>query len=171
MMAYAAAIQPPTWTLRPLWPVRAVARAQRPWVTAMEPGEASRLNAAVVAVGRVRDRKAFQDLFDHFAPRVKGYLMRLGAGNAVAEDLAQEALLTVWRKAALFDPGKASASTWIFTIARNLRIDAIRKERRPELDPNDPLARETRTLALSRAMAKISAYETPLTVTPATKRL
>ena len=98
----------------------------------------ARLNVLVVAVAQARDRAAFQALFDHFAPRVKGYLMRLGAGGAVAEDLAQEAMLAVWRKAALFDPAKASASTWIFTIARNLRIDAIRKERRPEPDPSDP---------------------------------
>jgi RNA polymerase sigma factor (sigma-70 family) len=101
-------------------------------------GDAATWNRAVQAVATARDREAFQRLFDHFAPRVKGYLMRLGAGNAVAEDLAQDAMLAVWRKAALFDPSKASASTWIFTIARNLRIDAIRKERRPELDPNDP---------------------------------
>jgi len=98
----------------------------------------ARLNALVVAVAQARDKAAFQALFDHFAPRVKGYLMRLGAGNSVAEDLAQEAMLAVWRKAGLFDPGKASASTWIFTIARNLRIDAIRRERRPEPDPSDP---------------------------------
>ncbi|HJW41071.1 MAG TPA: sigma-70 family RNA polymerase sigma factor [Rhizomicrobium sp.] len=104
----------------------------------MEAPDAARLNALVVAVAASRDRAAFQSLFDHFAPRVKGYLMRLGADSAVAEDLAQEAMLAVWRKAALFDPAKASASTWIFTIARNLRIDAIRRERRPELDPNDP---------------------------------
>jgi RNA polymerase sigma factor (sigma-70 family) len=102
------------------------------------PTDAARMNAAVLAVARQRDRSAFKLLFDHFAPRVKGYLMRLGAGNAVAEDLAQEALLMLWRKAEQFDPARASASTWIFTIARNLRIDAIRKERRPELDPNDP---------------------------------
>ena len=100
--------------------------------------EAARLNALVASVGRARDRAAFKELFDHFAPRVKGYLMRLGAGGAVAEDLAQEAMLTLWRKAQLFDPEKASASTWIFTIARNLRIDAVRKERRPEIDANDP---------------------------------
>jgi len=100
--------------------------------------EAVHLNALVVAVGRARDRAAFKELFDHFAPRVKGYLMRLGAGGAVAEDLAQEAMLTLWRKAELFDPEKASASTWIFTIARNIRIDAIRRERRPEIDANDP---------------------------------
>jgi len=100
--------------------------------------DAVRLNSLVMAVARAGDRAAFNELFDHFAPRVKGYLMRLGAGSAVAEDLSQEAMLTLWRKAVLFDPEKASASTWIFTIARNLRIDAIRKERRPEIDANDP---------------------------------
>lgn len=100
--------------------------------------EAAPLNALVVSVGRARDRAAFKELFDHFAPRVKGYLMRLGAGGAVAEDLAQEAMLILWRKAELFNSEKASASTWIFSIARNLRIDAIRKERRPEIDANDP---------------------------------
>jgi len=100
--------------------------------------EATRLNALVIAVGRARDEAAFKELFDHFAPRVKGYLMRLGSSPMVAEDLAQEAMLTLWRKAAQFDPERASASTWVFTIARNLRIDAVRKERRPELDANDP---------------------------------
>ena len=84
-----------------------------------------------------QDRAAFAALFAHFAPRVKAYLMRLGSPSAVAEELAQEALLSVWRKAHLFDPSKASAATWLFTIARNLRIDAIRRERRPELDPED----------------------------------
>jgi RNA polymerase sigma-70 factor (ECF subfamily) len=69
---------------------------------------------------------------------VKSYLLRLGAGPSLADDLAQEAMLTMWRKAGLFDPAKASASTWVFAIARNLRIDAIRRERRPEFDPNDP---------------------------------
>jgi len=93
-----------------------------------------------VLLGRVaaqRDRAAFAALFAHFAPRVKAYLLRLGASPAVAEDLAQEALLNLWRKAHLFDPAKASAATWLFTIARNLRIDAIRREQRPELDPED----------------------------------
>jgi len=93
----------------------------------------------VVAVARDRDRAAFQALFGHFAPRVKSYLMRLGAPAAQAEDLAQEAMLSLWRKAHLFDPAKASVGTWVFTIARNLRIDAIRREKRPELDPADPM--------------------------------
>lgn len=84
------------------------------------------------------DRAAFAALFGHFAPRLKAYLMRLGMTAQAAEDLAQEAMLTLWRKAALFDPAKASAATWLFTIARNLRIDAIRRERRPDFDPADP---------------------------------
>lgn len=84
----------------------------------------------IVAVARHSDRAAFAALFDHFAPRVKSYLMRLGAGPELAEELAQETLLTVWRRAASYDPHKAAPSTWVFTIARNLRIDAARRESR-----------------------------------------
>lgn len=76
-----------------------------------------------------RDRDAFSRLFQHFAPRVKSYLIRTGSSESMAEDLAQEALVTVWRKAALFDPAQAAVSTWIFTIARRLRIDAARRHR------------------------------------------
>jgi RNA polymerase sigma-70 factor (ECF subfamily) len=99
--------------------------------------EAAELNALLLQVAASRDRAAFAVLFSHFAPRVKAYLLRLGAAPALAEDLAQEALLSLWRKAHLFDPAKASAATWLFTIARNLRIDAIRREKRPELEPED----------------------------------
>jgi RNA polymerase sigma-70 factor, ECF subfamily len=100
--------------------------------------ETTRLNGLLVAVGQQKDRAAFEALFCHFAPRLKAYLLKLGASNGQAEDLAQEAMLVVWRKAALFDPQKASAATWLFTIVRNLRIDVIRRERRPEFDPDDP---------------------------------
>jgi RNA polymerase sigma-70 factor (ECF subfamily) len=100
--------------------------------------DVERLNQLVSAVAQNADKAAFRELFDHFGPRVKGYLVRLGASAAIAEDLAQEVMLTLWRKAVQFDPNKASASTWVFTIARNLRIDAIRKERRPEFDADDP---------------------------------
>lgn len=78
-------------------------------------------------VSEQRDREAFGRLFSYFAPRVKSYLIRTGSTEGVAEDLAQEALVTVWRKAALFDPAQAAVSTWIFTIARRLRIDAARR--------------------------------------------
>ena len=84
----------------------------------------------IVAIAKFEDRAAFARLFDHFSPRIKGLLMRRGAGAELAEDLAQEAMLTVWRKAAQFDPAKASAATWIFTIARNLRIDRLRRDQR-----------------------------------------
>lgn len=84
------------------------------------------------------DRQAFASLFAHFAPRIKAYMMRLGSDSASAEELAQETLATVWRKAGQYDAAKSGASTWIFTIARNRRIDAFRKENRPEIDPDDP---------------------------------
>ena len=92
----------------------------------------------LLAVGRARDRAAFAALFGHFAPRLKAYLRRLGSDAAAAEELAQEVMLLVWRRAETFDPAQASASTWVFTIARNRRIDALRREQRPEIDPDDP---------------------------------
>ncbi len=94
--------------------------------------------ALLLAIAHHQDQDAFTRLFRHFAPRVKAYAMRGGADQSVAEDIAQETLVTAWRKAALFDPSKAAVSTWLFTIARNLRIDRIRRERRPEPDPDDP---------------------------------
>jgi len=75
-----------------------------------------------------RDTEAFRMLFQTYAPRVKAYMLRQGADPAAAEELAQETLLTVWRKAGLYSDDKGSATTWIFTIARNLRIDRLRKE-------------------------------------------
>jgi len=106
------------------------------WRLPMIP-QAPELNALLLRVASARDRAAFAALFSHFAPRVKAYLIRLGAPAALAEDLAQEALLSLWRKAHLFDPAKASAATWLFTIARNLRIDAMRREKRPEWEAED----------------------------------
>lgn len=102
------------------------------------PAEPDRLNELLLRVAATGDRDAFNALFAFFAPRIKGYLMRIGTAADLAEDLAQEALLKVWRKARLFDPSKASAATWIFTIARNLRIDAARRASKPALDAEDP---------------------------------
>ena len=84
----------------------------------------------IEAVATRRDRAAFVALFEHFAPRVKTFALRSGVSAATAEELAQETMLTVWRKADSFVPGSAGAAAWIFTIARNLRIDALRRERR-----------------------------------------
>lgn len=74
------------------------------------------------------DIEAFRELFEIYAPRVKAYMMRQGTDANTAEELAQETLLTVWRKAGLYSDDRGSATTWIFTIARNLRIDRLRKE-------------------------------------------
>ena len=95
------------------------------------------MSAHLVAIGRTCDRAAFREIFNFYAPRVKSFLMRAGGDAARAEEVTQETMVAVWRKAQLFDPQKSSASTWIFTIARNLRIDAYRREKRPELDPED----------------------------------
>lgn len=85
----------------------------------------------MLAVRDQRDRVAFAALFDHFAPRLKAFVLRAGLGSGQAEEIVQEVMLTVWRKAALYDPGRAQVSAWIYQIARNRQIDAIRKERRP----------------------------------------
>jgi RNA polymerase sigma-70 factor, ECF subfamily len=79
-------------------------------------------------VAVARDSQAFSELYESFAPRVKAYMIRQGADPTTAEELAQETLMTVWRKAALYSDTKGSATTWIFTIARNLRIDRLRRE-------------------------------------------
>lgn len=79
-------------------------------------------------VAEQADPAAFRELYDAFGPRVKAYMMRKGADAGTAEDLAQETLLTVWRKAALYADDKGSMTTWVFTIARNLRIDRLRRE-------------------------------------------
>ncbi|CAN5805736.1 sigma-70 family RNA polymerase sigma factor [soil metagenome] len=85
------------------------------------------LNNLAKAMAADGDRAAFVILFKHFAPRVKSYLMRSGSPDGQAEELSQETMVLMWRKSAQFDPAKASVSTWIFTIARNLRIDSHRR--------------------------------------------
>ena len=126
----------------------------------------------LTAVGRDRDREAFVRLFEHFAPRVKSFLMRGGFNPDLADELAQETMLTVWDRAATYDPARAAASTWIYTIARNKRIDALRKARHPEPAANDPLfvaddspgpdaalSRTQDEAALARAMETLSAEQ------------
>jgi len=90
------------------------------------------------AVAQRQDRDAFAELFAYYAPRVKSYMLRLAAGEAQAEELSQEVMITVWRKAHLFDRTQASVSTWIFRIARNRRIDLSRRQRPMDLDPEMP---------------------------------
>jgi len=82
----------------------------------------------ITRVAQNRDRQAFAQLFDHFAPRLKSFMMRKNTSAELAEDLVQEAMIAVWTKAALYEPSKGSVTTWVFTIARNQRIDRIRRD-------------------------------------------
>lgn len=82
-------------------------------------------------------RESYKLLFSHFAPKIKSFMIGQGVKANEAEDIAQDTMLKIWRKAQLFDPKKAKASTWIFTIARNLQIDAIRKQKRHDRFNNE----------------------------------
>ncbi|WP_050605052.1 sigma-70 family RNA polymerase sigma factor [Ruegeria sp. 6PALISEP08] len=117
-------------------------------------------------VKRIRDaqdQSAFAELFQHFAPRIKGFLMKSGSDATMAEECAQEVMATLWHKAHLFDPTRATVATWVFTIARNKRIDVLRKQRRPEPeelgwgpeaepDQEDVIALQQETAQLRTAM-------------------
>jgi RNA polymerase sigma-70 factor (ECF subfamily) len=109
---------------------RLVARPTLDWETA---GAVTDWSDCILAIAARRDRQCFADLFLHFGPRLKSFFLRLGVSPGQAEDLVQETMLTVWRKAGQFDPTRAGAATWIFTVARNLRIDLKRRERDPAL--------------------------------------
>jgi RNA polymerase sigma-70 factor (ECF subfamily) len=119
-------------------------------------------------IGRIAvsgDRDAFRLLFEHFAPRIKSLMLRAGASKEEAEEIAQDTLLAVWRKAAQFDPASQGAPAWIFTIARNHRIDAIRRSVRsgvalPEAELEylaDPADSQETELAKRDEKARITA--------------
>jgi RNA polymerase sigma-70 factor (ECF subfamily) len=96
------------------------------------------LSRLLVAIAENEDRTAFIQFFGHYAPRLKSFFLRQGASATVSDDLVQEVMLTVWRRAKTFQLGRSTVSAWLFTIARNKRIDMIRKERRPDPDISDP---------------------------------
>lgn len=121
----------------------------------------------MLRVQRERDKEAFAALFDHFAPRLKGFVMRGGMPAAQAEEVIQDVMLTVWRKAGQFDPHRAQVSAWIYQIARNRQIDLIRKEARPvpeelkedpgaEEDASQILAIEQESEKLKQALQRLS---------------
>jgi RNA polymerase sigma-70 factor, ECF subfamily len=133
-------------------------------------GDAERTRFAdlLLAVAELQDRDAFAELFAYYAPRVKSYLLRLGADSALAEEIAQDVMVTVWRKAGLFDRAQASVSTWIFRIARNRRIDLFRRSKRPELDPEEEMILPS---GVEAPDARIEAMETEARVRAAMKDL
>jgi len=120
--------------------------------TPAETGEQNALFADLVErIAVSADRAAFTRLFAYYAPRVKGYLLRLGLSGAEAEEVSQEVMVAVWRKAASFDRSQASVATWIFRIARNRRIDAFRRDKRAVLDASDPIFQPEPAVAADKA--------------------
>lgn len=91
-------------------------------------------SSVLASLSESRDKAAFARLYEYFAPRVKAYIIRFGMPVASAEELTQESMLAVWRKAHLYNRSKASASTWIFTLARNQCIDRLRREKAMEYE-------------------------------------
>lgn len=94
--------------------------------------------AQIVAIAASADMVAFEALFRDFGPRVRAYLLKVTRNSQAAEDLTQETMMAIWRKAGQFDPERGQASAWIYTIARNIWIDSWRKQKRPAFDPDDP---------------------------------
>ena len=126
-------------------------------------------DAALIARIAKQDKAAFAEFFGLYAVRVKAFLIRYGEEPSDADDLAQDVMVQVWRRAVTFNPEKASASTWVFTIARNRRIDRLRKVARaqplendplfepdPEPDPADALSATQRQERVARAMTELS---------------
>jgi RNA polymerase sigma-70 factor, ECF subfamily len=147
-------------------PQLAASQAIRGLRKVSEDAEYSDQTLWMLAVRDKRDRTAFAALFDFYAPRLKGFVMRTGMGAGQAEDVVQEVMLNVWRKAEQFDPQRAQVSGWIYQIARNRQIDLIRKENRPlpevlkveeetEDDAGQILAIEQETSKLKQALSKL----------------
>lgn len=159
------------WTAAPLarWRLR-------PPLGTQKDGSISKVQWAEF-IGRVAssgDRDAFKALFEHFAPRIKGFLLKTGCSAEEAEDVAQNTLIAVWRKANQFDPATTGAAAWIFTIARNLRINSARRATRDarlgqdvgpdyELDPGEPadtmISRVEDAARMTAAVEKLSAEQ------------
>lgn len=99
--------------------------------------------ALIHAIARSGDRTAFIALFEFYAPRIRAQAVRFGLNPEAAEDVAQDAMLSIWRRASQFDSARGPASAWVFTIATNARIDRMRRDkymaRSQSLDPESPL--------------------------------
>lgn len=123
-------------------------------------------------ISETKDAEAFRMLFESYAPRIKAFMMGSGTDAATADDLAQEAMSAVWRKASLYSPEKGNPTTWIFTIVRNLRIDKIRKERvwqplpedhnelpADDIPADELVARQERAAGLQQALDQLPAEQ------------
>ncbi|MEO5767458.1 MAG: sigma-70 family RNA polymerase sigma factor [Polyangia bacterium] len=126
--------RPPSWRLDPALKTGGLGASDQ-----KIQAEAPQVTALLTAVAGRHDRAAFAAMFEYYSPKLNGYLLARGAPASTAEEIVQEVMLAVWRKAELFDATRGSASAWIFTLARNAFIDRVRRENRPMVDPADPL--------------------------------
>ena len=99
--------------------------------------ENKELSNLLSKIGNQKDRLAFKSIFEYFAPRINAYLIKTGSNKDLAEDLTQEVMTVIWNKADLYNSMKSNVSTWIFTIARNKRIDSLRRKKDPKYNEID----------------------------------
>ena len=124
------------------------------------PRSAHELAKCLLAVGQAQDRTAFIILFEHYAPQLKTYFCGLGVPSSMADDVVQETMLMLWRKAHYYDPAKGPPSAWVFTIARNLRATKLRERRLTSIEDallrmEDPAARADDLLAASETESRL----------------
>ncbi len=101
----------------------------------VDSGEVS--DEALLAGIAVGDTSAAVTFVRRYQRRVFGLAYSMTGDAGVAEDVAQEAMVRVWRHAPVFDPRRGSVTSWVLTITRNLAIDALRLRRAVPTDPND----------------------------------
>ena len=85
-----------------------------------------------------KNNSAFEEFFKRYANKVKFLMLKMGAKDLDAEEISQEVMAILWRKAFMYDSKKSSVSSWVYTIARNCRIDFLRRGNRVVLDSDDP---------------------------------
>ncbi|EKE86897.1 sigma-70 family RNA polymerase sigma factor [Idiomarina xiamenensis] len=142
--------------------------SQRKVMKGAQSDSAERAAQLLANIAETKSREAFSELFSHFAPKLQAYGTRQFGNEQTAMDLVQETMTNVWHKAHLFKPDRGSPSTWIFTIARNIRFDLLRKNkhRKDEISADElwPILAETNddpddySLDSSILMQEISAY-------------
>jgi RNA polymerase sigma-70 factor (ECF subfamily) len=138
------------------------------------PGPAAASDAELIGRVARQDRAAFAELYGRYAGRVRAFVLRAGAPAPDADEIAQDVMVAVWRHAESYDPKRAGAATWIYAIARNRRIDFLRRARRPEPDPTDPLFQpdpEPDGLALVSAVEREAQLRAGLAVLASEQRL
>ena len=97
----------------------------------------SRLLELMVKVKNDRDQIAFSNLFDFLAPKLKAYFIQNGLSADNSEELTQEVMSIIWSKSDRYDSSKSAVTTWVYTIARNKKVDFFRKSAKINVNDDD----------------------------------